>query len=433
MKRSWIARIGLVTVLGSSSAACGTQAEFVTAPDAGASLDGLTLVTGAPDAPSAEPASEAHILQGYATSATSVGSVVTIGTTTGIYAATGGTIELLPLVGDDPNLPPSTGTVRALAPFMGGSLAFADQGVFFATGAAIQLSKATATLAPLGITSATTRVVDANADAAAATVRLAMTGEKGAYELDDQNLVTWTVDGESGAPTAVVAQDEGLVLAYGPRVYAIDRSTMKARFLSDELGHIRAMACETLACGPDSTLFFATDRGLAVRSAQGALTLHTLAAEGTAPVPVDGFALDATRQRLYAITEVAVLRIGASVSPVSVATSNTGGASRHAAVDESGNVWIGQGASATRLALGTPLGFATDVKPVLHTYCAPCHAIGASGAPKQDLEDYDVFVGLLDVALTRITSHTMPPSTYDKKLSKETIQLIVDWSSSLAK
>ncbi len=102
---------------------------------------------------------------------------------------------------------------------------------------------------------------------------------------------------------------------------------------------------------------------------------------------------------------------------------------RRLVVDKVGDAWLGEGQSLTKLALGTPLSFAVDVRPVLHAYCAECHEAAKNGAPKIDFDSYDVSVSLADALIKRVTDGTMPPVSYPKKLPKETVQLLVEWGA----
>jgi hypothetical protein len=154
-----------------------------------------------------------------------------------------------------------------------------------------------------------------------------------------------------------------------------------------------------------------------------------LTGAGEAAVAVEAFALDGGKQRLYALAGSQVLRVRDGELPDAVATLAPGGeAGRHMAVDKLGDVWAGEGLKVKKLALGTPLSFATDVRPVMHEYCSECHTPGIHGAPKIDFEAFDTMVGIVDTALMRVAAGTMPPISYAKKLPKEKIQILQDWA-----
>jgi hypothetical protein len=415
------------------TASCGGGAESTgggahdagTVDDAGAPR--LVVVPGAPAKPAQEPAGEAHDVDGYAAAMAGNGALIAVGTTTAVYRIDAAGPVQLALVGDEPDLPASTGEVRAMAAYADGLLIAAENGLFFTDGAAVQLSLASATLGPLGITAMSARVTAAD-DGGAPAVHLAFLAGGAAHELEDGALITWTVSGESGAATAVFAQQDRVFVSYGHRSYEIDRATKKAFALPDGLGAIHAIACGSLACDEGSLLYFAGSAGLVERAADGAYRRYPLAAEGAPAVPVETFALDAQKQRLYALAGTAVLRVRAGEIPDAVATLAAPALPRRMVIDKSGDAWVGEGLSVRRLSLGTPLSFATDVRPILHEYCADCHATASQGAPKRDFESYDVAVDRIATILMRVQDGSMPPVSFGKKLPKESIQILQDWA-----
>jgi hypothetical protein len=388
------------------------------------------------DVPAKEPEVLEHALDGYASSMAASGSLVAVGTTTAVYGIASSGPELLEIVGDEPNLPLETGLVRAMARHSEGLLIAAENGLFFTSGAVLQLSSGNDALHPLGIEAMSSRVADDDGDGTSETHLAILAGGK-AHELTSSSaggavsgaeLVAWTVEGEAGAPTAMLTQKDRVYLAFGARVYEINKATREAFPLVFDIGRVRAIGCGSLACDEGSLIYFASDQGLIERAPDGAYTRFSLAAEGEAPAAVETFALDAGKQRLYALAGSSVLRVRSGERPDAVATLAAPGLPRHVAVDSFGDVWVGEGSSLRKLALGTPLSFATDVRPVMHEYCAGCHAGGTNGAPKLDFESYDAVKGLVDVMLKRVSEGTMPPITYEKKLPKEKIQILEDWA-----
>lgn len=387
----------------------------------------LGLSYGAPAAPAKEPESQAFAIEGYASALGANAELVGAGTTTSVYRVEGAGPTLLSITGDEPDLPFETGRVRAIAPFEDGLLVAADQALFFTKGGALQLSLGSAALHPLGIRAMSARVADDDGDGTSET-HLALVSESGAYELDAGALVRWTVEGESAAPTALLAQRGRVTVAFGHAVYEIDKATKKAYPLLFDIGAVREIACGSQRCDEGSLLYFATDQGLVERAPDGAFTRYPLAEQGAKAVPVETFALDAERQRLYALAGGQVLRLRSGELPVAVASSAEGNHARRIAVDKFGDVWLGEGLALRRLALGTPLSFETDVRPIVHEYCAGCHATGTQGAPKLDFETFSTFVELIDPVLKRVKEGSMPPSTYDKKLPADKIQILEDWA-----
>ena len=386
----------------------------------------LEIVPGAPAPPARSPETKQFTVEGYASAVGANGSLVAIGTTTSVYAATPQGLTKLSVVGDEPDLPLSTGAVRAIAPYAEGLLVAADSALFFTSGGVVQLSKGSDELHPLGISAITVRVADEDEDGDDE-IHLTLIGSEGVYELAGADLTEWTVAGESGAPTAAFAQRDRLYLAYGDRVYEVDKPNKTAYPLVFDVGAVSAIACDSLACDEGSLLYFATDEGLVERGSDGGYTLFPLAAEGQPPVPAEAFAFDAPRQRLYAVAGDWVLRVRAGEIPEAAATLPAGDFPRKVAFDKLGDMWALDGPDVTSFALGTPLSFATDIRPVMAEYCAVCHKEAKKGAPKIDFESYGDMVQYTEVAITRIADGSMPPPGY-QKMPKEKFQLLQDWA-----
>jgi cytochrome c5 len=387
----------------------------------------FVVVHGSPADPAKEPESETQPIEGYASAMASGTGVVAVGTSTRVYVLGGTDPVALDPVGDEPNLPETTGQVRAMAPFDGGILVAAENGLFFTDGSLLQLSLANDALGPLGITAMTARVIE-GADDGPPETRLALIAGGAAYELAGGEMTKWAVDGEEGAPTAVFAQEARYYVSFGSRTYEIDKQSKKAYRVKGDIGVVREIACGSAACDEGSLLYFASSAGLVERAADGVYRVFTLAAEGSPPVAVETFALDSLKQRLYALAGTHVLRVRAGEIPDAVATIDAPVEARHMAVDKAGDVWAGEGLAARRLSLGTPLSFLTDVRPILHEYCAECHATGTQGAPKRDFESYEVAVDRIDSILNRVEQGTMPPLSYGKKLPKDKILILEDWA-----
>ena len=391
----------------------------------------LTKIEGAVAAPAKEPDRTTTPLNGYAAAMAANGSILTVGTTTSVYGVTPNAITLLSIVGDEPNLPLTTGAIQAMAALDDGVLVAADNALFFTTGGSLQLSLANDALHPLGITAMASRLADDDGDGTKET-HLVLRTATAAYEISGEVLTKWTVSGEAGAPTAVLGTKATVYLAFGDRVYEVDKESKKAYPLVFNIGHVSEIACGTVACDAGSPIYFASDRGLVERSAAGDYTVYTLAAAGAPPVPVDAFALDGAKTRLYALAGTQVLRVRVGESPVAEATVTAPMLPRRLVVDKVGDAWLGEGQSMIQLALGTPLSFAADVRPILHAYCSDCHADASNGAPKIDFDSYDAASQLATALVKRVVEGTMPPITYAKKLPKETVQLLVEWSATKA-
>lgn len=388
----------------------------------------LHVVAGTPAAVGEEPKADSYEVEGYVTTMAGRGNTVAIGTTTGVYEAGSSGPVLLPIVGVEPDLPATTGIVRAMTGYDDGLLVIADNDILFAQNGALTRSAGKMTLAMLGVSAMSSRFADDDGDMTTET-HLSIIGKDAGYELGGGSLVTWTVDGETGAPTAILAQKETVYVAFGSRVYEIDKAEGKAFAPPFNMGNVHEIACSSLACDTGSLVYFASDKGLVERSASGIYSLYTLAAEGNAGVPVEHFAIDGTKQRLYAIAGDQLLRIRSGTTPAAVATLSPSNEPRKLAVDKIGDVWTGSERAITKFGLGTPLSFLTDVQPIMHEYCAECHTNGIKGAPKINFEDYSVAVGLVDRIIARAAvERSMPPGTYDKKLPADLITILKEWA-----
>jgi len=421
---------------GASEATTGSSSAGGASGGAGGSGGGgagpptLEVVYGAPAAPDEAPESKSYPAEGYASAVGANGPLVAIGTTTAVYEATAQGLIKLDIVGDEPDLPFDTGAVRAIAPYEKGVLVAAENALFFTAGGVLQLSPGNDALHPLGISAMTSRVGDEDGDGKNE-VHVTLIAEDGAYELLGPSLTKWSVDGESGAPTAAFAQKDRLYLAFGDRVYEVDKTSKDAYPLVFDIGHVTAIACDSLACDEGSLLYFATDHGLVERGSDGGYTLFPLAEEGAPAVPAEELAFDGGRQRLYAMAGDWVLRVRAGEVPEAVATLVKGEFPRKMAFDKLGDMWVGNGTQVESFALGTPLSFATDVKPIMHEYCALCHTEGKNGAPAIDYESYEKMVELTDQVILRIADGSMPPPGY-QKVPKEKFQLLQDWAPTKA-
>ena len=388
----------------------------------------LHVISGVPMVVNDEPQNNSYEVEGYVTTMAGRGNLVATGTTTGVYELSSSGPKLLPIVGIEPDLPTTTGIVRTMAAYDDGVLVVADNDILFAQNGALTRSAGKMTLEMLGVNSMSARYADDDGDMVIKTY-LSIIGDSAAYELAAGSLVTWTIEGETGAPTAMLAQKETVYLAYGRRVYEVDKAQGKALALPFDMGNISEIACNSLACDTGSLIYFASDRGLVERSASGVYSLYTLGADGSAGTAVESFAIDGTKQRLYAVAGNDLLRIRAGDVPSVVATAEAVGEPRKLVVDKIGDVWVGAGKKVMQFGLGTPLSFLTDVQPIMHEYCAECHATALNGAPKIDFEDYSVSVGLVDRIIARAAvERSMPPGTYDKKLPADLITILKEWA-----
>jgi hypothetical protein len=453
---TWSARVlGVVLVGGIAIAACGPGDAGGSAGSGGSAGTGgagggsggsagygsgppaLVVVDGAPAQAVRPPPIATFSFDGYATAAGTRSATTVFGSTLGALEVGPSGPSWLPLVGDAPDLPPGPGTARAVIALATDVMVVTETGVYIAKDGVLTRSVANDVLHPLAIEGGTSRLFDGDGDGQLEAA-LALRTSLGLVELAGDELVTWSIEGESGTPSAAFAQESTLFVAYGERAYEVDKAKGLAYPLVFEgdatMGTVRHMACSVLACGPGSVLVFATDRGLVERSPAGDYTLYTLAEEGAKPVGVEGFALDEATQRLYAVTQGAVLRVLPGELPTVVAPldppapGEPSSVSPHAAVDSSGDVWVGRAGIAFQLDTGTPLSFAADIRPIVSEYCAGCHALQEKPAPLIDFESYDVMLSILDSVVARVQNNSMPPKNAPP-LPAEQVALFLAWAS----
>ncbi|MBK8256136.1 MAG: cytochrome c [Polyangiaceae bacterium] len=396
----------------------------------GAGPPQLIVVPGVPTQTGDEPDQASFLVEGYATAAASRGATAVVGTSVAVFGAEiTGTTEF-PIVGDEPDLAFDTGIVSAATPIETGVLIAAETGLYVALDGVLTRSNGHESLHPMGIVGMSTRLADDDASGEAEAYVVLQTQE-GVVEWQSGETIHWTVGDETGVPSAALGQKDMLFAAWNNRVYEVDKGSQLGYPLVFDIGKVGEMACSSRACDAGSNVYFASDKGLVERSAGGQYVLYTLAPDGEPGVAVSGFALDDSKQRLYAVTKGGLLRVRAGHIPDKVSSLVESDMAAVATVEKSGDVWVFSGTSATRFATGSPLSFATDIEPIMGEYCAPCHKTGQNGAPKIDFEAYDEMVAIADKALMRIQDGSMPPATWPQ-VPKEKVQLIVDWITTKA-
>ncbi len=408
LRATWL----FILVLGS----CADDATTSSSP-----VDGPTLVEvdGVPSATTA-PEFEEFVLPAYASSIAATDNLVITGTSGGAIA----------FGADNPVfLGPADTTIDTFAAEGAGLLVFMHQAIGFTTGVSVEPLEGLEALADVGAESSATRWV-ANEDNELV-AHHTLLGSDAAYELVGTALTRWAVDSESAAPSAAFAGEETLLIAYGERLYEIDRNTKQGQRIRLEFGTIEAIACDSSSCGEASRFYLATSRGLVERSSAAAYFLYPLADAPDAGVPVRGFALDPTRQRLYAWTDEALLLVRSSGVPQSlIAIVRDESVPRVGAVDSVGDLWLGHSTTLTKFETGTPLSFATDIQPIMAAYCATCHEAGTNGAPTIDFENYDVAKARVDRIVARMSEATMPPSDA-LSVPADKLKLVLTWATDL--
>ena len=381
--------------------------------------DEVTLVDvpGEPAAASA-PEFQELPLPAYASSVAATDNLVIAGTSSGALAFGAESAVFLG---------PSDVTIDAFAAEGAGLLVFMQGAVGFTTGASVEALTGLDPLAEVGVRRSATRWVVGDDDELVA--HHTLLGSDAVYELVGPALTRWPVEGESSAPSAAFAGEQTLLIAYGQRLYEIDRGTKQGHRVQLDLGTIVAIACDSSSCGEESRFYFATSRGLVERSSATTYSRYPLVEASDSGVAVNGFALDPTRQRLYAWTDDALLLVRSSGVPQSLAALETDeGLPRLGAVDSVGDLWLGHSTTLTKFETGTPLSFATDIQPIMAAYCATCHAAGTQGAPTIDFEEYDVAKARVDRIVARMSDATMPPSEAPS-VPADKLKLVLTWAT----
>ena len=367
---------------------------------------GLEIVHGAPAegemaAPDAQHAT-ANPVAGIA----AFGSLVVVAADEEVFMASDATLTPLELWTDE--APFEVGSVQWVAPGRSSVLVSADNGVFHTHGPRLLRSPVSASLDE-------EQLVGAVADRGA----LWLLGARGIGRLDEMGTTWHSVPAESEPPSAAHPFEGGLVAAYEDRVYELDLERGSLTRVPHMSGRVFAMSR-----GDDGAVHIATERGIFERSAEGAYRQYTLAAEDEDPVSVTGLA-HYPKDGTFALTAdgVALLRDGATWV---VDDTSVDGAT-HLAADGIGGLWLGSDSGVTRWPVGTAIGFAADVRPILEAKCDSCHAAGTNGAPSRDLLDYASVTALADSILARLIARQMPPAGAESLTGTE-LDTVVTWN-----
>jgi hypothetical protein len=293
----------------------------------------------------------------------------------------------------------------------GDVLVAADRGLFVAGAARLSWSQASPALGA-------TLDVDVKGSGKSETIWLA--SASGLYRIASDKLERWILPGEAGAPTAVGQASDRVLAAFGARLYEIDTASRMAFAVTHDFGAIRA-----ITLGPGGAAYLASERALVVREAGGNYLHHEIA--GVSDVSAD------PRAGVYFTCQrgIGVARAPRQIEGLAPLPAPAG--ARLIASDDAGKVWVGEGAKLSGFALGKPISFAKDVKPIFEQRCATCHAAPAkNNATPVDFLDYAVAVAKRDQVIARISAGQMPPASAEP-LSTEQSQLILRWYASGAK
>jgi hypothetical protein len=346
------------------------------------------------------------------------GSMLLAGTADGAFFLDEAHPTLSPLAiwGDEPDLPAETGAIRAIGRRTDNLLVAADTGLFHTSGEKLLLSPASAGLAALDI-------VGLEVEGAGDAEQIWIAAKDGVHQISGGALSKLAIEGEDGAPGAVLPALGRVFAAFDDRLYEVDPAAKTAELLPYHFGAIHA-----LARGAKDSLYVGCDQGLFERDPDGSYTQYTLSDDAGAPAPVQGLLFD-PKKGVFAITGAGIVVLQPGEAPAGVAGLSPGTPSSLATIDDRGLVWVGGKKSLTGLPIGGVVGFAEDVSPVLATYCNTCHATGASYAPVIDFTDYETAVARAGTMIQRIAAGQMPPQSA-KAIPAEDVELLLRWNAS---
>lgn len=375
----------------------------------------VRLVNGKPEA-AAEPAEVmTYSALGYVVAVAGIGSSPIVGTTVEASTLFSGQLGALEIWGEGPL---TTGRVRAVLRRSENVLVAADNGLFHTVADKLVLSPADAVLSELNI-----QAMYRSSGAAAETLWFVTPDQL--YQLKGDKLFRWTIDGADAATIgAVLVGEDKVYIGAGATLYALDPIVKKAEVTRYNFGRINV-----LALGLDGKLQIASDRGLFVAEGENSYVHYTFSNDGDVAA-VDGVALDPKQGTFVVTGEDILLRTGGDKFK-SVAVLPKTEAPRQISFDDVGNLWIGDDQSVHALALGTPVGFAEDVAPILEKHCMSCHGEPPTDpdekAPAANFVDYKTAKEYGASLVLRISSGQMPPPGTEEPVSPQDFALIQRW------
>lgn len=395
--------------------ACGSDPDPGPVPTEKAPPPEVTVVKGAPADPAMPVEATIFGAKGYVVALDGLGSMPVVGTTVEASTVMGDELAPMEIWGEGPIL---TGRVKAVVRRAGNVLVAADNGVFHTLDDKLVLSPASDTLSALDIQSMhlTSGVADEVIWIVAADAL---------YELKSGKLLKWSIEGTTPAAiTAVLATDDAVYLGFGGQLYILDTKAQKATVVDYDFH-----AINEIVSGPDGMLHIATSQGLFERKSEGVYTQYTLA-EGEAVAEVDDIAFDA-KQGSFIVTSTGVSLATGGAVPIGMAHLAEQEGPRLMAFDDIGNLWIGEDQSVHRLPLGSKIGFAEDVRPILEKHCMGCHAdpptIQGENAPAVNFLDYDTATEYGASTVLRISTGQMPPAGKADPVPPTDFEIIKRW------
>lgn len=361
----------------------------------------LTVVEGVPELPEAP---SGIVIAATGVRSIAAGSAVIVGSDDGAFVVDeeAAALRELPIWSDAPDPPEATGAVERAVRFGDTVLVFADAGLFFSFGDKLLPSPDGEAVMDLGV-----RDVQPYGD------ELWIASDAGLVYLDGETLTA--IDAAGGVPQLARRAGDVVIAVYDDRLYELDLSEGVAHEAPYDVGQVTA-----LGPGVDGAVYLASDRGLFERAADGAYTHYPL--DGRAVLALAYHAKDGS----HALTADGVwaARPGQALAPVMRVEEPVSAF----AADPLGRLWLA-GDALVAHPVGTPVGFADDVAPLLESYCASCHAAGETGAPLVAFDDYEVVGAMATTIVERIKKGQMPPPGSPQPTASD-VEILESWIAS---
>ncbi len=375
----------------------------------------VTIVKGAPSDPVMPVEATTFGTKGYVVALDGLGSMPVVGTTVEASTVMGDELAAMEIWGEGPTL---TGRVNAIVRRAGNVLVAADSGVFHTLDDKLVLSPASDTLSALDIQSM-------HVTSGVANEVIWIVAADALYELKSGKLLKWSIEGATPAAiTALLATGDAVYIGFGAQLYILDTKAQKATIIDYDFG-----AINEIISGPGGVLHIATSQGLFERKAEGVYTQYTMA-DGEAVAEVDDIAFDA-KQGTFIVTSTGISLATGDAAPVGMATLGEQKAPRLMAFDDIGNLWVGEDQTVYRLPLGSKIGFAEDVRPILEKHCMACHAdpptIQGENAPAVNFLDYDTATEYGASTVLRISTGQMPPAGKADPVPPAEFEIVKRW------
>jgi hypothetical protein len=266
------------------------------------------------------------------------------------------------------------------------------------------------------------------------TQRTWVTRDDGVLYLDQTSAIKATIS-DAGQVFAAISEGDTSALVFAEAgVYVITPPNIATR-VTDSLGRVLSADHSN-----DGRVYIATESGLVVSeptSTPGANQRRILpAVAGGSILAVTAYGpgcafLQRANGNEPARTQLVMLEamVGSPDAPLlgkAFAAPNATGL----AADADGNLWL-QGNEPGYFGFGTPISFATQVKPLMIKYCQDCHAPNRT-APVRAFDDYAIASEYANAIYERMLGKNkpvMPPLSSGKTPSDDEKSLITRWAT----